>query len=53
MLETLTLMEDLLKQGELIAALKDNENIIAEFSGKLGKEKLLKGFWGLIVLSSP
>ena len=34
------------KQGELIAALKDNENIIAEFSGKLGKREIAQGVLG-------
>ena len=34
------------KKGELIAALKDNENIIAEFSGKLGKREIAQGVLG-------
>ena len=34
------------KQGELIAALKDNEKIIAEFSGKLGKREIAQGVLG-------
>ena len=32
------------KKGEIIIALKDEKNIIADFEGKIGKEKLLKVF---------
>ena len=32
------------KKGEIIIALKDGKNIIADFGGKVGKEKLHKVF---------
>ncbi len=34
------------KKGEMIAALKNNEKIIAEFSGKLGKREIAQGVLG-------
>ncbi len=34
------------KKGEIIAALKDNEIITAEFSGKLGKREIAQGVLG-------
>ena len=34
------------KKGEIIAALKDNENVVAEFSGKLGKREIAQGVLG-------
>ena len=34
------------KKGEIIAALKDNEKIIADFSGKLGKREIAQGVLG-------
>ena len=34
------------KKGEIIAALKNNEKIIAEFSGKLGKREIAQGVLG-------
>ena len=34
------------KKGEIIAALKDSNNIIADFSGKLGKREIAQGVLG-------
>ena len=34
------------KKGEIIAALKDNNNIIADFAGKLGKREIAQGVLG-------
>ncbi len=34
------------KKGEMIAALKNNEKIIADFSGKLGKREIAQGVLG-------
>ena len=34
------------KAGEIIAALKDKENIVADFNGKLGKREIAQGVLG-------
>ena len=34
------------KKGEIIAALKDNKNIIADFAGRLGKREIAQGVLG-------
>tara|TARA_B110001452_G_scaffold260259_1_gene257559 strand:- start:725 stop:1600 length:876 start_codon:yes stop_codon:yes gene_type:complete len=34
------------KKGDIIVALKDNENIIADFEGKLGKREIAQGVLG-------
>ena len=34
------------KKGEIIAALRDDENIIADFAGKLGKREIAQGVLG-------
>ncbi len=34
------------KKGDIIVALKDNQNIIAEFAGKLGKREIAQGVLG-------
>ena len=38
--------ERFVKKGEIIVALKDNQNIIAEFAGKLGKREIAQGVLG-------
>ncbi len=38
--------ERFVKKGEIIVALKDNQNIVAEFSGKLGKREIAQGVLG-------
>ena len=34
------------KKGEIIAALKDSKNIVADFAGKLGKREIAQGVLG-------
>ena len=38
--------ERFVKKGDIIVALKDNQNIIAEFAGKLGKREIAQGVLG-------
>ena len=38
--------ERFVKKGYIIVALKDNQNIIAEFAGKLGKREIAQGVLG-------
>ena len=38
--------ERFVKRGDIIVALKDNQNIIAEFAGKLGKREIAQGVLG-------
>ena len=38
--------ERFVKKGDIIVALKDNQNIVAEFSGKLGKREIAQGVLG-------